>query len=303
MSASHTHHIDALADAERDPTQTTTLRKRYAQRLRGQLAALSATIREGVRSRDVFRIGAAAMQPADPRDPPVFPFDEDDRKIEAFMRWLRQQEERGVLEVIGRGDNQFVRAAYGRGLQHADTALNAEGVVLPDEQLATLFNAPIHRDALQRLYTRNFSELEGITEAMNQQISRELADGFSRGLNPTAMARNLTDRIDKVGKHRATLLGRTETIRAHSTATLNRFEEAGVDTVTVRAEWTTAGDRRVCPICQTLEGRTMTVEEARSDTFTYQASGDEAASLSGTYPVQPPAHPQCRCSLLPVVST
>lgn len=303
MSSAHAHtHAEVLARTNGDPTRSQTLRRRYAQRLRGQFANLNTVIRRGITERDVFRLQAETLQPRPPTDPPVFRFPTDDRKIEAFMAWLRRQERRGVLEVIHRGDNQFVRAAYAKGLSHADAALNAEGVQIPERELAALFNAPMHREALQMLYTRNFAELEGITETMNQQISRELADGFSRGLGPRAMARNVTDRVDKIGKHRATLLARTETIRTHSEATLNRFEQAGVGTVTVRAEWATAGDRRVCPICQTLEGRTMSVEEARSETFSYSASESEPGSLSGTYPIQPPTHPQCRCALLPVIS-
>lgn len=303
MSATHDHGVDALAEHDRDPTRSKTLRRRYAQRLRGQLGKLSAAIRTAVRSRDVLGLGVEALQPRDPTQPPVFQFPRDDQKTEAFMRWLRRQERRGVLEVIQRGENTFIRAAYGKGIQHADAALAEEGVAVPDQELQAVFNAPIHAEAVQALFTRNFSELEGITEAMNQQISRELADGFAQGVNPTKMARNITDRVDKIGKTRATLLARTETIRAHSTATLNRFEQLGVDRVAIKAEWSTAGDRRVCPICNALEGRVMTVEEARSDTFTFEAGADQASSLSGTYPIQPPAHPQCRCALIPVVSS
>lgn len=296
--------ILARTPSDRDPTRTRTVRRRYAQRLRGQLAKLNSAIRTSIQSRDIFRLGAETMQPSPPTppNPDVFQFRTDDEKITRFIQWLSRQEARGVLEVISDGENQFIRSAYSKGVQHADAALRDEGITVPETDLQNVFNALTHRDTLQRLFTRNFNELEGITNTMNQQISRELADGFSRGVSPTEMARNITDRVNKVGKHRATLLARTETIRAHSEATLNRYEEMGTEAVTVSAEWLTAGDRRVCPICATLEGNVYTIEEARSETFSYSASESEAPSLSGNYPVQPPAHPQCRCSLTPVVS-
>lgn len=308
MSVGHDHTPETLAQTpvDVDPTRSKTLRKRYGQRLRGRLIDLRAAINDAIGSRDVFNLGTqpTALQPREPRPLPdrTFDFATDDQKIERFMAWLRRQERRGILEVIQRDDNTFIRSAYAKGVRHADAALNAEGVQVPERDLAALFNQPVHRETLQTLFTRNFEELTGITDAMNQQISRELADGFSRGLGPNQMARNIADRVEKVGMHRATLLARTETIRAHSEATLNRFEEFGVGEVTVRAEWSTAGDSRVCPICVALEGRVFTVEEARTETFDFVAGENEPSSLSGTFPIQPPAHVQCRCSLLPVVS-
>lgn len=294
----------AKTAVDEDPTRTKTIRRRYAQRLRGQLGALNAAVREAVQRRDILSVSADTLQPEDPRPPSdrPFRFATDDEKIEAFMAWLRRQERRGILEVIDRDENTFIRSAYSKGVEHADAALNAEGVQFPEQDLQAVFNQPVHRESVQFLFTRNFQELQGITDAMNQQISRELADGFAQGHSPTKISRNITDRVDAVGKTRSTVMARTEVIRAHSEGTLNRFEQAGVDEVTVKAEWSTAGDTRVCPICLALEGNVFTVQEARTDTFEFSAGEDQPPSLSGTYPVRPPAHPQCRCAFLPVVS-
>lgn len=275
--------------AETDPTRTKTIRKRYAQNIRGWFGRLNATIRDAVVSRNVF-----AINEEDPSDPPVFAFPRDSQKTDRFMDWLREQERKGVLDIINRNGNTYIRASYQRGIQHANRALEEEGVTVNQSDLESLFNMPVHADAVQRLYTRNFEELSGITEAMNQQISRELADGFAEGHSPYKIADNITDRVNKIGKTRATVLARTEVIRAHSDATLNRFEQMGIDEITIKAEWETAGDSRVCPLCQTLEGKTYTIEQARSATFTFDGS---------EFPVQPPAHPQCRCALLPVTSS
>lgn len=286
-----------------DPTRSKTLRQRYARRLRGWFGRLNATIREAVVSEDVFRLRSSteALE-EDPSLPDrAFPFSREGKR-RAFLAWLRREERRGVLEIVTRGDNEFVRAAYAKGINHADDALNAEGVRIPEAELAAIFNAPMHRRALSDLFRRNFANLAGITEEMNRQIAEELTEGFALGENPTKIARRINGRVDAVGKHRATVLARTEVIHAHSEATLNRYEEFGVRGVSVQAEWSTAGDDRVCPICATLEGETFTLERARNGRFPYEAGDDEPPSLSGNYSLQPPAHPQCRCSLLPVIT-
>ena len=293
------------AESNGDPTKTKTIRETYGSRLRGQLAKLNAVIRSGIIERDVFGLRGDNTpfdnQPSDPDPPPVFDFPRDDRKVDSFMDWLERQEQQGVLEVISRNDNPYIRSGYQRGLQNATRELQEQGVEVDTTDVEDIFNLGVHQDAAQALYTRNFRELRGITDVMDQQISRELADGFSQGENPTKISRRVTDRVNKIGKTRASTLAQTEVIRAHSEATLNRYERMGVETVTIRAEWLTAGDSRVCPICNSLEGKSWTIEEARSATFRYSAGANEPSSLSGRYPVQPPAHPNCRCSFIPQV--
>ncbi len=273
-----------------DPTRSKTLRSQYASRLRGWYGKLNSQIRDSIISNDVFGLQQSSNED-DPSELPNMSRMSSDRQIERFKSWLEQQERRGILEIISTDDNTYVRQAYSKGLKHADSALAEEGISVPEETVASMFNRPIHTDTLQRLFTRNYTELEGINNAMNQRINRELADGFSRGLNSTQIARNITDRVNDIGKRRAKQLAHSEVIRAHSDATLNRYEEMGVDDVTVQAEILTAGDRRVCPVCASLEGTTMTVQEAREGTFSFDGS---------SYPQKPPMHPMCRCAILPV---
>jgi SPP1 gp7 family putative phage head morphogenesis protein len=288
----HEHGVEALAQApaDVDPTRTRTLRRKYAQRLRGRFADINTVIREAVKERDLFRLDAdteALEVPMLPvRD---FRFTSDDEKVTAFREWLDEAQEQEVLSVISRNNNEFVRAAYGRGIKHANARLREEGVEVSDETLQEIFRQPVHREKLQLLYTRSFTALEGITDDVGKEISRVLTQGLAEGVGPDEMSRRLTDRVDKIGKTRATTLARTEVINAHADATLTRYERMGIEEVTGDAEaeekddveFQTAGDSRVCPICQSLEGRTFSTEEAR-----------------GIIPV----HPRCRCAWLPVVN-
>ena len=313
MSASaHAHHHDpagcgagvevlAQSPADVDPTRTKTLRRTYAQRLRGAFARINAVIREGVESEDVFGLRDDIEALAE--KPPSMRFESTATKRERFRAWLRQQLQDEALSVISGASNTWIQSAYGRGFQRAATELRKRGVQVETRELSTVFNAPVAKRELQRLYTRNFQTLKGITEDLDEAISDVLATGFAEGYNPRKMARSLTDRVDAIGKHRATVLARTEIIRAYNAGTLDRYEEHSdeIEGVGIKSEFVTAGDTRVCPICEALEGRVMATDEARSETFSFDAADDQPDSLSGDYPLHPPIHPQCRCALLPVV--
>jgi SPP1 gp7 family putative phage head morphogenesis protein len=222
------------------------------------------------------------------------------------VNWLRRQIQNGPLEVVSREDNEFIRSAYQRGLTHADRELNAAGllVTVTGEGIGApeVFNQGVHRSQLQRLYTRNFENLENIGEDTADAIREELTEGLARGENPRKTASFINDRVDAIGRYRSTVLARSEVINSFSEASLNRFEQHNADGVTVRSEWLATDDRRTCPICETLDGNVYTTEQVRTATFTYEPDENEPPSLGGEYPVRPPAHPSCRCALSPVVS-
>jgi SPP1 gp7 family putative phage head morphogenesis protein len=297
---------DAVPTHRRDPTGTATIRDRYARRLRGGFADINTLIREGVRERDVFGLQVDTLQ----KDlPPLARFDRDARKRDLFDEWLQERVDEDVLTIIERDGNRFIDAAYRRGLEDADHFVQAIDIDTETGDVAASLDVPVHERAVEDLYARNYRALEDITETTGRQVGEELAEGLAAGENPTTVARRLTDRVDSIGKTRATVLARTEIINAHSEAALTRYEQLGVGGVTVQAEWLTAGDRRVCPICQNLEGNTWTIEEVRQETMTLTEDdvadavpdGRSASSFTGKFPVKPPAHPQCRCTLFPDV--
>lgn len=154
---------------------------------------------------------------------------------------------------------------------------------------------------LRDAYVRTYRNLQSIqTDAAADALRRAIEEGMRSGASTDVVARQLVDEIDGLRRTRAEVLARTELARVESESALDRYDEMGVETVR-HGEWSTAGDRRVCPICASLEGNTYPLEEFRNGTFTYTADGDEAPSLTGTYQLRPPAHPSCRCTILPVI--
>jgi len=279
----HVHNATELND---DQTSTKMIRKQYSADMYKRFRTLKGLIRDTIQKFDALNLKDMGVTLAEAAK--NFMFTQDARKVQAFMDWLDQAESDEILEIIrydqGRvaqrkaWQNVYVRRAYEKGIKHANRQLSQAGQAIPEETMQQVFNKPIHADALGVLYTRNFNELQGITQAMNQQISRELASGFAQGQNPRKIAGAINDRVDKVGITRARTLARTETIRAHAISTKNRYKEYGVQKVNYI--W----GRGPCPtgICPD------------------HAAGGPYKIGNAPMPVAD-THPNCTCTLNPVV--
>ena len=307
-----------------DPTRTTTLRTQFAAEMGRRFRALRGIIRKAIIDQNCFGLtrqdelyllpsayGAMTLPGHN-----AFAFPRSSDKVEGFMEWLGQQQEIGILEMpgsqIGRGveqawTNKYIQSSYQKGIVRARQELRKAGyrsragdeipALETGGQISAAFNQPFHADRVGLLYSRTFSDLKGITAAMDTQISRVLAQGIADGLPPRQIAKLLTRTIsgpvgglgitDTLGRfipaeRRAKILARTEIIRAHHSATIQEYKNWGAEGVTVRAEWTTAGDGRVCADCAALEGKEFSLAQIESKI---------------------PLHPQCRCLALPLDMT
>jgi SPP1 gp7 family putative phage head morphogenesis protein len=270
-----------------DPTQTTVLRNKFASEFYKRFRMIKGFINESIVTNDIFELKKLRTQQALSSE--EFIFLTDPQRIQEFMEWLQREVYDGVYELyidnINASNQQvisgqwwpdaYIREAYEKGISHSVSYLST---LLADDSFEFLRNSPVHVREAQMLYTRVYEELKGITSAMSQQIARILSDGIIAGENPNRLARAINKAIDDIGIRRARLLARTEIIRAHAEGTLNNFELARLENVELQAEFLTAGDDRVCPICSALSGKIYSIKEAR-----------------GIIPV----HPNCRCTWLP----
>lgn len=306
------HDHDTLdAQSKRvDPTQTLTLRRRYERALTRRFRKVRKIVRQVVGERDALAIkpttdhhaialatemSVNAAFDVDPLAPRAFEFARNKDKVKQFMRWLRKLERDEILEIIEGAEvieaaeeawqNIYIDTAYRKGLRDAYGRLKGKAEGLGESFLSAAFHRPVHADSVGIIYTRAFSQLNGITEAMDQTISRVLARGLMDGKGPREIARMLVSEVDRIGIVRARVLARTETINAYSEASLNLYQEAGVEKIVPEVEFTTSGGREdgVCRICLGLAKQNdgiYTLEQAR-----------------GMIPV----HPNCRCAWVPVV--
>jgi len=123
--------------------------------------------------------------------------------------------------------------------------------------------------------------IRGITDTTWKQLREQLAEGIAAG----ETIPQLSDRVSAVFADakgaRATLIARTETIDASNFGAVEGYRQSGV---VQQKEWLTARDEKVCPICEPLDGEIVDLDQPFS-------SGDD----------EPGAHPDCRCSVAPVI--
>lgn len=208
-----------------------------------------------------------------------FAFRSSAEQVRLFQEWLAAEIQLGVIQTTAANvENaywtEFIRRGYEKGAGRAFDDVRKPALASGKEQLAFFdgtraeflrqsFAQPETVEKVKLLAGRVFTELKGVTDAMSAQMSRALAEGLVQGKNPRAIAKDLVDRVDKIGINRARLIARTEIIRAHAEGQLDAMERLGVEEVGVMVEWSTAGDDRVCPLCQPLEGVVFKLKEAR----------------------------------------
>jgi len=291
----HAHKTEALSPytferSESEPTNTYTAQQQFAQRLRGTLARINTKIREAVGERDLFNLQDEAL--ADDVPDKVFEFPTDRRKIAGFLVWLREQLDENFLAVVGPDRNQFIRKAYAAGIRNAAGQLSELDIAFLQEDTDTLVGRPIHRSSLQELYTRAYGQLVSVRDDIAQDVRDTLLSGFREGKGPRDIARNISSKIDSIGKHRSTLIARSEVINAHTTSTLNTIDEVNRDAdETVAAGhgvFDAAMDARTCPFCRRLNGTPLRTSEMRSGVVQFR--GD-------IYRLGPPSHVQGRCNV------
>lgn len=135
--------------------------------------------------------------------------------------------------------------------------------------------------------------------AITEKTSNDLRALIVAGLEQDEGITELTKRIqDYVGfaKSRAEKIARTETTRAQAEAERAAWDESGVVTSLV---WYTALDERVDDECAFLHGKEIDIQDSFLTEADLLEIGIEPylGDLNG-----PPLHPNCRCTLLPVVS-
>ena len=297
MPCYHNKSTEALSPYTRDgpggPTRTTTQQDVFAQRLRGVLSRINARIREVIINNDAFQNVEALVD-----DPPdsVFETDNSRQAIGRFLEWLRTQLDESYLTVVGPDRNQFIRAAYAEGVRNVHGQLSDLDVSFERSDVNDLIGRPIHRNSLQELYTRAYENLESVRDDVAQAVRDELVEGFREGKGTAEIARNLTDRVDSIGKHRSTMIARSEVMNAHSEGTLTRVEEINRDRpteedtlVTGHGQWNAAiSQPNTCAFCRRMNGTDLKASEMA--TTTVQFRGD-------IYRLKPPAHVSGRCSI------
>lgn len=277
---------------ESDPTRTLTLRNAFARNMRRRFTRLTRDIVSAIVADDCFGLKEeptiTALEERISPGKKAFAFSMNHAKIESFINWIKELQKRRILNILEmpqlgeaiheRWTDVYLESAYAQGISRATAEMRTQGMDIPTvdrEQALGLMREPIHADRVAVIYTRAYSQLKGITEVMDVQISQILAQGLLEGKG----ARDLADDIANVliggskgnasnvigrfvdARRRGELIARTEIIRAHHLGMIQQYRNWGLIDVHVQAEWKTAGDNRVCELCAELEGKIYTLDE------------------------------------------
>ena len=142
--------------------------------------------------------------------------------------------------------------------------------------------------------------------AMNEGWSIPRMQGRLETLFTQYMTGNLTPEDftwfeQRMPAYRREMIARTETIRASNAGTEALYGAWGVQ----YKEWLTAIDDRRCLWCAEMHGKVIGTGDkwfSKGDTFTV-GEGENARVLSLGFEdiTHPPLHPNCRCTLIPVL--
>jgi len=273
-----------------DPSRTIAIRTAFVADMKRRFKAVEKDIWDVIVVKDVLGLKENSPMLFN-IEKQAYKFLTSDKKLESFNTWFSNQVDQRVLTVDGQGQpwsNKYVGSAYRKGVvrAYADThrELMTPGMEFykgsREQFLRSMFAQPERIAKLRLLYTRTFEGMKGVTARAKQEMSRVLASGIANGGGPVKIAREMRQNISGLSKQRAEVIARTETIHAHAEGQLDSFEEMGMGEVELMAEWSTAGDDKVCDLCAPKDGEVMTIDDARG---------------------QIPLHPNCRCTWVPSV--
>ena len=298
-----------------DPTRTTVLRNRFARDMKRRFFALARLVSQAVISDDVFgldnRSGSGGIFVQQSPGYRAWEFATDSEKINRFRTWVNREVEAGVFSFESRPGtsgrrwtDRYIASSYQAGMRRGITESKRElrsvgrgGLELAEESepIGVRFFHPVHSERVEVLYTRVWTELRKVTDDMAADMDVVLSQGLIEGRGPRQIGRALNkvitgrggslELVDRLGRRissarRAEMIARTEVIRAHHMGNIQEIRNFMIPNVVVIAEWSTAGDHRVCPLCQDRAGKVYSLAE-----------------IEGLIPL----HPLCRCVVIPVI--
>lgn len=271
---------DAKAD-RRDPTQSKDARSRLETYARRAVTQWRNDVQHALVAQDGLGMGRVTLHTVAPQD-----------KMERVLGFMRSAADHRMLELDDTL-SQTIAAVYNRGWVKAYKELGQpfSGTVRP------------YYAIYQSLIV---SERKGIVETSLQRAARVLAESATSGETPTKLFQRMSKKVfTDVALKRLILMTNTMITMAYNAGKIDAYERIGLTEVKVIPETVpnfrfndakplrgvaarpsrqtyvtvlTAGDDRVCNLCEELAGHTYSLAGARTLL---------------------PRHPNCRCVVVP----
>lgn len=137
-----------------------------------------------------------------------------------------------------------------------------------------------------------------IDETTREQLKKTLEEGFENKESIEQLEKRVNSVFDIATTSRAEMIARTEALRASNIASVEAYRQSGV---VYAKEWLAERDLRTCPFCQEMDGKVVGLDKnyfKRGDTL--EVNGEKLV-LDNMAIGEPPLHPNCRCTTIPVL--
>lgn len=147
--------------------------------------------------------------------------------------------------------------------------------------------------------------VRSINKTTKNEIKAILVESAKNGDSVDQISRKITQKFSDFDSKRAKNVARTEVLKASNHASLEGFKQSGQ---VVGKEWFTALDELVCPYCSLMTNPNTGTGVVLPNDEKFFLKGETIIGTNGKpfyvdfEDVQaPPLHPNCRCTLLPVL--
>lgn len=201
-----------------------------------------------------------------------------DQDLNPLKRMIQQTRLEGYVTGMKVANNWIQQAALSlKQVSITDILLDPDADVWENWKPGDVVTAELleRKYGLDLLLQQANLTIKEVSKTSIDRIGNRLADGIRQGLSVDKIAASISDEVGSPA--RALTIAMTETTRASMVAATERYREASIEKI----QWSAMDP---CPICALNDGQIVKI-------------GEQFASKH----VEPPAHPNCLCGLLPVI--
>ena len=227
-----------------------------------------------------------------------------EKKLTSIMQGYFDAQKERTLVAFDDNYKKNVKATKSAGDSLLDPEAEAEALIKEVKKFFTILVQEEGEEAMvsagleaafdarsarvQAALLKNMQKFSGeVSDETVKKVREAIAAGIDAGEAIPAIRTRIVE-ATVFGKARAEVIARTETTRAQNFASIEAWRESEVVTGKV---WYTALDERVDDECAALHGEEFGLDENVDP-------GNSYGRIDG-----PPLHPNCRCTLLPVLNS
>ena len=244
--------------------------------------------------------------------------------VDAWAREWASEMEKLIARMVEEGfidtRNEFGEADLGKSFVDSMVRGKQSELELPDTGVNVMFQeAPLGTEAItlqeaatvdpEFLIRADFTQvqrhIDQVATSVTKRSSKIIQAVFNRaaekGFTPSKIARELRAQGAARSLPRARTIARTETIWSYNEGAMQRYSSMGVQA----KEWVVTNDDLLCPFCEPMDGIVVATDGPFFDEgeshIVLTAEGKQRRLDFAVGVAHPPLHPNCRCTLVPVI--